>query len=150
MKSLQRLVPFDNIFKMFRVTLSLSITDRFALFSILRSSSSVLNSVSSTWTISNVLRGTFFKYCKILKSLEKDKNFTNQWRFIGLFVKINNVVLVKFDNTLLTLKVSFFQGYNARKVNCICVYSDTKFHSFKVIMQGKLIAVAYTLHTYWN
>ena len=78
MKSLQRLVPFYHIFKMFWVTLSLSITDRFALFSILRSSSSVLNSVSSTWTNSNVFKGTFFKYCKILKLLEKDNNVANQ------------------------------------------------------------------------
>ena len=132
MKSLQRLVPFYHIFKMFWVTLSLSITDRFALFSILRSSSSVLNSVNSTWTNSNVLEGPFLNIVKY-SNYWKDKNVANQWRFLGLFVKINNVVLVKFDNTLLTLKVSFFQGYNARKVNCSCVYSA---YILKLVLSG--------------
>ena len=132
MKSSQRLVPFYHIFKMVWVTLSLSITDRFALFSILRSSSSVLNSVSSTWTNSNVFRGTFFKYCKILKLLEKQK-CCQSMTFLRTFCQINNVVLVKFDNTLLTLKVSFFQGYNARKVNCSCVYSA---YILKLVLSG--------------
>ena len=77
MKSLQRLVPFYHIFKMFWVTLSLSITDRFALFSILRSSSSVLNSVNSTWTNSNVLEGPFLNIVKY-SNYWKDKNVANQ------------------------------------------------------------------------
>ena len=72
-----------NILFLQKFTLSLSITERLALFSILRSSSSVLNSVNSTWTKSNVFTGAFLNNCKILKLLEKETKFSQSTRFLS-------------------------------------------------------------------